>query len=271
MIPRMNKKAAHTGRWILITGASSGIGEVFVRRFAREGSHMVLIARSADKLNTLARELETEFGVQTLVVAIDLSLKEAAATIFSRVKENRIQLYGIINNAGFGAGRAFHKSLLEPYLKMIDVNIRALVELTHLFLPGLISQNEGLILNVSSTASYQPIPLTSVYAASKSFVTSFTEALWLELKETKIRVMNLCPGLTKTPFGVSAGLRDFRNDPFAETPEQVVTHAFDAFSKDNPTVISGFHNYLIIWLERFIPHRILLFLVLAFQKSRRSV
>ena len=266
VLPLSNSKP-----WVLITGASSGIGESFARRFAREGWNTVLVARSLDKLEALAKALENENGSRTLIIPADLTQREAPRDVYEKVGQEGIEIDGLVNNAGFGFGGKFVEVPLEQYLGMIDLNVRALVELTHLFLPQMIRRRCGLILNVSSTACFQPLPYSSVYAASKSFVSSFTEALWLETKGTGVRVLNLCPGVTKTEFGFRAGLRDFQADPIAETPEQVVETAFRALKGDAPTVISGWSNKILIFLERLIPKRILLELVLVVQKSRGHV
>ena len=263
VFPRSDSK-----RWTLITGASSGIGEAFAKRFAREGWNVVLVARSGGRLENLARALEVENQVSSVSIQADLTERTAPRNIYDELKKRRIELDGLVNNAGFGFGGKFVEVPLEQYLGMIDLNIRCLVELTHLFLPEMIRRKQGLILNVSSTASHQPLPFSSVYAASKAFVSSFTEALWLETRGTGIRVLNLCPGVTKTEFGIRAGLRDFRTDPIAEAPEQVVETAFRALGRKGPTVISGWSNRFLVCLERFVPRRLLLELVLIFQKSR---
>lgn len=255
--------------WILITGASSGIGECFAKYFAKDGYHLVLVARSQDKLKNLAQQLEAKHGIRTLFIPADLTEPSAPKKIYEQIEQHGVRLYGLINNAGCGAGGKFVDVKTEHYLQMIDLNIRSLVELTHLFLPGMVERKKGLILNVSSTASYQPLPYSSVYAASKAFVSSFSEALWLETRNTGVRVLNLCPGLTKTDFGVAAGIRDFRCDPLAEHPERVVETAFRALKKNVPTVISGWHNQLLVFLERLVPHRFVLWASLLVQNSRR--
>ena len=257
--------------WILITGASAGIGEVFAKRFADRGNHLVLVARSIDKLQTLAKHLETSYHIQTLTIEADLAKDDLPKKVFGKVNQQNIELYGLINNAGCGASGKFADVTLDRYLNMIDLNIRSLVELTHLFLPGMIKRKKGFILNVSSMASFQPLPYSSVYSASKAFVTFFSEALWLETKNTGVRILNLCPGLTKTNFGKAAGIRDFHNDPIAESPERVVETALRALNKNMPTVISGWHNKFLVLLERFIPHRILLWASLVVQDNRRII
>lgn len=258
-------------QWVLITGASRGIGEVFARRFAQEGRCLVLVARSEERLKNLARILELQYKTKTEIIISDLREPSAPKKVYDEVKRKEIEIDGLINNAGFGFGGKFWEVPRTECLGMIDVNVRALVELTHSFLPEMVKRNSGFIINVSSTASYQPLPYSSVYAASKSFVTSFTEALWLETKGTRVRILNLCPGLTKTDFGILAGLRDFHKDPFAQTPEAVVECAMKALAKDKPTVISGLRNRLLIFLERLVPHRFLLWAVLLFQNTRRGV
>ncbi len=257
--------------WVLITGASSGIGEVFAKRFAREGWNLILVARSADKLQKLGQILERENSIKTFVIPVDLTNHTAPRKVYEEVKQKGISLDGLVNNAGFGVGGRFSEVTLSDYLGMIDLNVRALIELTHLFLSEMIERKQGFILNVSSTACFQPLPFSSVYAATKSFVTSFSEALWLETQGTGVRVLNLCPGVTKTDFGVRAGLRDFHLDSQAEEPEQVVETAFHALRKNKPTVISGWRNKVLVFLERLVPKRFLLWAIMLIQKSRGHV
>lgn len=257
--------------WVLITGASSGIGEVFARRFAREGWNAVLVARSLDKLNTLARFLESESKVSTLVIGADLAGHKVPRYIYDQTKRAGIEIEGLVNNAGFGAAGKFQDVALERYLGMIDLNVRALVELTHLFLKDMLSRKKGFILNVSSTACFQPMDYSSVYAATKAFVTSFSEALWMEIKGSGVRVLNLCPGLTKTNFGNAAGGRDYRKEAIAEPPEAVVETAFRALKGNGPTVISGWGNRLLVLLERLVPHRVLLWAIPHIQSARKDI
>lgn len=255
--------------WILITGASAGIGEVFAKRFAALAHPLVLVARSAEKLKTLAQHLESTYQIKTVIIQANLTERTAPKRIFEELNRQGIQLHGLINNAGCGAGGRFVDVPTELYLNMIDLNIRSLVELTHLFLPGMVHRKKGFVINVSSTASFQPIPYSSVYAASKVFVTFFSEALWLETKNTGVRILNLCPGLTKTDFGKTAKMGDFHSDRMAEQPGQVVETALNALKKDVPTVISGWHNRLLATLERLVPHSVLLWGSLLFQNSRK--
>jgi uncharacterized protein len=267
----MNEIKKQFVKWVLITGASSGIGEVFAKRFARNGWNVVLVARSENKLQELGGLLKSQYGVETLVIASDLTQPESPTSIYETIKGRKIELEGLVNNAGSGAAGRFVNVPKERYLSMIDLNVKALVALTHLFLSDMMKRRTGFILNVSSTACNQPIPFLAIYAASKAFVTSFTEALWLEAKGTGVRILNFCPGPTKTPFGVTAGLKDLREMASAETSEQVVDNAMRAIQGNEPTVISGWRNQLLVLLERFFPHRLLLFLVLQFQKTKGYV
>ena len=265
----MNSSHSSTRPWVLITGASRGIGEAFTRRFAHEGWNIVLVARLIEPLRTLARHLETEEGVKTIVMAADLTEHGASEQVYQEVKRREITLRGLVNNAGCGVDGLFAQAPLPRSLEIIDLNVRALVELTRLFLGDMLSEKQGLIINISSSACFQPLPFNAVYAATKAFVTSFTEALWLETKGTGVRVLNVCPGLTKTDFGIRAGMGDFKSVPFAETPEQVVESTFRALKKTQPTVISGWNNRWRVRIQCRLPHRWLLFLVDLYQRFRK--
>src|SRR5216684_3698261 len=184
----------------LITGASSGIGEAFARKLAARGHNLLLVARSEDKLITLCNELGRARSIRAQYVAIDLSEKDAPARLFEETKSRDLQIDFLINNAGFGSMGDFAKLPLDRELNMIDLNVRALVELTHRFLQPMRERKGGTIINVASTAGFQPVPFMAVYAATKAFVLSFTEALWEENRPLGIKVMALCPGVTETGF-----------------------------------------------------------------------
>ncbi|MBI4395353.1 MAG: SDR family oxidoreductase [Candidatus Omnitrophica bacterium] len=254
--------------WVLITGASSGIGEAFAKRFAREEWNTVLVARSLDKLETLAEILRKENNSETVVLREDLSDSKAPRRIYEEIRRRKILLEGLINNAGIGVRGKFAEAPLDQFLKMIDINARALVELTGLFLPEMISRKHGFIINVSSTSSFLPLPYQALYAATKALVSSFSESLWSETRGTGVRILNLCPGLTKTNFGTAAGMRDFREDPIAEQPVAVVDTAFKALRRNQPSVISGWYNRLIPFFTKLIPHRLMLIAIPWIQKMR---
>jgi short-subunit dehydrogenase len=186
----------------LITGASGGIGLELARVFAREGYGLVLVARNEKLLRDLAGELKTE----TLVIAKDLTKAGAAQEVFDQVRQVDV----LVNNAGFGSSGKFVEEPLDEQLGMMQLNMTALVALTGLFLPGMLKAKSGRILNVASTAAFQPGPLMAVYYATKAFVLSFSEAIHEELSGSGVTVTALCPGATETGFGDRANMHDAR-------------------------------------------------------------
>lgn len=190
----------------LITGASSGIGREFAHIHAEKGGDLIIVARSEGKLKELKEVLETKHGSTVHVISKDLAQVNAPREIYDDIKSQGIDVDYLINNAGFGGVGKFHERNIEDDLNMINLNVSALVALTHHFLQDFIAKNDGRILNVSSTASLMPGPLQTVYFATKAFVSSFSNALTEELKETNITVTNLMPGATDTDFGKVSGM-----------------------------------------------------------------
>src|SRR4029077_14644021 len=188
----------HSTDWALITGASAGIGCELARLFAAGHFNLVLLARNEARLRELAAALEKEFKIEALVVAKDLAQPNAAAQVFDAVRATPISV--LVNNAGFGSHGPFHQTDLALQTDMLQVNITALVQLAHLFLAPMLARGQGRILNVASTAAFQPGPMMAVHYASKAFVHSFSYALADELAGTSITVTALCPGLTRTEF-----------------------------------------------------------------------
>jgi short-subunit dehydrogenase len=240
----------------LITGASSGIGEVFARRLAGRGENVVLVARSEEKLNALCNELgRAAAGVNCQTVALDLSAAGAAQQLFEETERRGLEVDTLINNAGFGSMGDFLSLDLERELNMIDLNVKSLVELTYLYLAPMRKRRHGAIINVASTAAFQPVPYMATYAATKAFVLSFTEALWDENREYNIRVMALCPGATETNFFEAAGVK---KPPFrvAETAEDVVGTALRGLDGGKGHIISGWINYVQTQAERLVPRSV---------------
>jgi len=240
----------------LITGASSGIGEVFARRLAGRGENVVLVARSEEKLNALCNELgRAAAGVNCQTIALDLSAAGAARQLFEETERRGLELDTLVNNAGFGSMGDFLSLDLERELNMIDLNVKSLVELTYLYLAPMRKRRQGNIVNVASTAAFQPVPYMATYAATKAFVLSFTEALWDENREYNIRVMALCPGATETNFFAAAGVK---KPPFrvAETAEDVVGTALRGLDGGKGHIISGWINYVQTQAERLVPRSI---------------
>ncbi len=211
----------------LITGASSGIGEVFARKLAARGNNLLLVARSEDKLINLCNELGRSKSIRAQYVALDLSERDAPARLFAEAQNRGLEIDFLINNAGFGSMGEFTKLDLDHELNMIDLNVRSLVELTHRFLVPMRERKSGSIINVASTAGFQPVPFMAAYAATKAFVLSFSEALAEENRPFGIKVMALCPGVTETNFFEAAKIQ---RPParIAQTPEAVVDTALRA-------------------------------------------
>lgn len=239
----------------LITGASSGIGEAFARKLAARGRNVLLVARSEDKLITLCSELGRSSSIRAQYVALDLSLPESPAQLFEEVEKRGLVIQMLINNAGFGSFGEFTKQDLARELNMIDLNIKALVELTYRFLIPMRKRGQGTIINVASTAAFQPVPFMTTYAATKAFVLSFSEALWDENRQHGIHVMALCPGVTETNFFEAAhGAKPPAR--VAQTPEDVVDTALRGLNRRRSHIVSGWSNFLLTEAERFLPRSI---------------
>lgn len=236
----------------LITGASSGIGEVFARKLAARGDNVLLVARSEDKLMTLCNELGRINSIRAQYVAMDMSHPDSPARLFDEAQKRGLEIDFLINNAGFGSMGDFTKLDLERELNMIDLNVRALVELTHRFLVPMRERKSGAIINVASTASFQAVPFMATYAATKAFVLSFSEALWDENRPYGIKVMALCPGVTETGFFEAASI-DVPPGRVIQTADDVVDTALRGLKRGKSHIISGWANFMMIESERLVP------------------
>ena len=245
----------------LITGASVGIGETFARELAARNTDLVLVARSQDKLDKLATQLSSKHQVKTLVIVQDLTEPNAGKIVFDRVQAEGLTIDLLINNAGFGDYGAFSDRPLDKMLAMVQLNIKAVVELTGLFLPLMQARRDGAIVNLSSIAGFQPIPYMSVYAASKAFILSFSEALWAENKDLGVKVIAVCPGPTKSEFYDRAEFPESAsalNGMTMASSEKVVRDSLKALDKhQSNAVVGGFPNQIIVNLPRFIPRDLL--------------
>ena len=236
----------------LITGASSGIGAAFARKVAARGRNVFLVARSEDKLIALCNELGRLTSIRAQYLALDLRNPDAGAQLFEETQKRELEIEMLINNAGFGSMGDFVKLDPNHELEMLQLNIRALVDLTHRFLGPMRERKRGTIINVASTAAFQAVPYMATYAATKAFVLSFSEALWEENRSHGVHVMALCPGVTETNFFEAAGI-DRPPMRTIQTPEEVVETALRALPREKPTVISGWTNFLTVEAERFFP------------------
>ena len=250
----------------LITGSSGGIGEDFAVEFAKRKVNMVLVARREDKLAQLrTRLLELSPGLTIDVIAADLSVPGSAAELAFKVKELGRSIDILINNAGVGLHGDFVKQDVAANSAQIQLNCVTLVELTGLFMPAMTAAGSGLVINVASTAAFQPTPGMAVYGATKAFVLSFTEALWQETKSTGVRVFALCPGATETEFFARTGEEVLTSG--RQTSQQVVDTAMAAIGKSTPTVISGLKNALLASGYRFAPRKMMLQVSQAMMKA----
>jgi len=227
----------------LITGASGGIGEAFARRLAEEKHNLVLVARSEKKLHQICDELMLKHGIIAHYIALDLTEFEADKKLFAETEKHGFEIEWLINNAGFGSMGEFAELDLERELQMIDLNISALVALTHRYLPKMRERKSGVIINVSSTASFQAIPFMATYAATKAFVTSFSEAVAEENRPFNITVTALCPGPTDTNFFAEANAIPFSAKGM-QTSEAVVETGLKAVRAKRSLVVSGISNYI---------------------------
>jgi short-subunit dehydrogenase len=239
----------------LITGASSGLGALFARRFAADGKSVVLVARRKDRLEELAAELRQRHSIRAEVIAADLEDPEAPALIFEEIRKRGLEIEFLVNNAGFGTSGPFVSNDPAKESAQLAVNMRALTMLTRLFLPSLIARKRGRILNVGSTAGFQPGPFMAVYYATKAYVNSFSEALAWELRGTGVTVTLSCPGATNTEFSQVAEVEKsplFRLSKPASA-ERVVDQAYRAMLQGRRRIVHGINNKLTLLMSYLSP------------------
>lgn len=236
----------------LITGASAGIGEEFARQLARRGDNLVLVARSADRLTAIADELSRAHNIHAHSIPMDLTQADAPQQLFEETTRRNLDITLLVNNAGFGSLGEFTSFPPERDREMIELNVAALVALTHLYIRPMQARGAGAIINVASTAAFQAVPYMATYAATKAFVLSFSEALAEENRARGVRVMALCPGATETNFFKAA---EGERPPMrlVESPAAVVRTAMRALERNQSSVISGWTNFLVAQSTRFVP------------------
>lgn len=255
--------------YLLVTGASSGIGLELALIAARENYNLVLVARNKTNLVKAKQKILTLLGAESVdiqLLAVNLSDPTGPKKVYAFCKKNSIQVTCLINNAGFGDYGDFTRSNLAKQLSMIDLNIRALTELTHLFLPAMIDRREGKIMNLGSVASFLPGPLMSVYFASKNYVLRFSEALSEELRGTGVTVTCLCPGSTKTNFANSAEVTKTHSTATTKvSAKNVAEFGWKHLHEGTLVAIYGFGNKSLLLLAKLLPRRYLLKLVKKIQ------
>jgi short-subunit dehydrogenase len=236
----------------LVTGASNGIGERFALRLADAGTDLVLVARNGDKLDALASAIRAAHPARRVeVIPMDLAQPGSGHQVALAVAELGVRVDMLVNNAGVGSHDRFVDEDPGQLAGQIQLNVTSLVDLTARFLPGMLEAGSGAVVNVASTAAFQPVPTMAVYAATKAFVLSFTEALWGETRGSGVRVLTLCPGATETAFFASTG-KEFLTSG-RQSPDQVVTTALRGLDGRAPTVVSGLTNRIATLGARFLP------------------
>ncbi len=247
------------GNTALVTGASSGIGAEFARLHAAKGGDLVLVARREDALNQLKSELEKAYGIKATVIVADLAQPDAAEKIFAATEAAKIQVDILINNAGFGGHGKFHERDLTQDQAMMQVNMVSLVNLTHIYLQGMVSRNSGKILHVASTAAFLPGPLQAVYYATKAFVVSFSQAIAQEISDTNVTSTVLCPGAVDTGFVAAGNLDGVGIWDNAASAQSVAQCGYDAMIKGDLVKINEPSlNFMLNWVVPFLPRKTVL-------------
>jgi uncharacterized protein len=255
------------GKTALVTGASLGIGRDLAELFARDGHHLILVARNEEKLQELAAKLRGQYGVNVEIIAQDLSVPDASLRVFEQLQSRTIEY--LVNNAGFGTHGPFVESDIPGQLGMLQVNIVALTHLTRLFLPDMLKRRSGRIMNLASVTAFLPGPLMAVYYATKAYVLSFSEALASELAGSGVTVTAVCPGPTKTGFQDRAGISSSplfqKNVMDSMTASRI---GYDAMMRGKRTVVTGFSNKLSAFGTRFLPLRVTAAIAKKLNESR---
>lgn len=248
------------GKTALITGASSGIGEEFAAQLAKRGVNLILVARSQDTLKNIANGLSKTYGITTKVLAADLSDPDAARGLADRVKTAGLQVDILINNAGFGTHGPFAKQSPDQERSEVLLNALAPLETIHAFLPGMRERGHGAVINVASSAGFQPTPFMSVYGATKAFLLHLTEGLWAEYRDQGILFTALCPGPVETNFFDASGSptlkKAMKNTPMMSA-QRCVREALKGFEAGKPVVVPGVSVKLMAQSSRFMPRALL--------------
>jgi short-subunit dehydrogenase len=252
---------SYASKTALVTGASTGIGKAIAVDLAQRGARLVLVARSGDLLEALATELRAAHGNDVTVIAMDLARPGAAAELYAAVTARGLTVDLLVNNAGFGKWGHFGDVDAKTYAEMIDLNIQTLVALCHAFLPEMTARGDCGILNIASVAAFIPIPWSTVYAATKAFVLSFSEALYYEYRDKDVMISALCPGATNSQFARVAHAADGNRAPFGDSAESVAKVGLDALLAGKASVIPGATNQFAAILPRLLPRRLSLIVI----------
>jgi short-subunit dehydrogenase len=259
----MHNKNPGAGQTALVTGASMGIGVDLAECFAKDGYDLILVARSSAALQEVAARLSGTYAVKASVFSIDLAERGGGSRLAAAIKTAGLEVDVLVNNAGYGKAGPFAGSDIESQLGMIDLNDRALVELTHIYWGQMLARKRGGVLNVASMAAFVPGPLMAIYYASKAFVLSFSEALWEEARDTGVHVSCLCPGATKSQFRERAGTGVTRFGQTAAIMESmpVAEAGYKGFRANQRVVITGKGNRRTAGMVPFLPRSMVLKMV----------
>ena len=251
----MARRKRGTGQTALVTGASMGIGVDLAECLAKDGYDLVVTARSLPALQEVASRLSGRFGVKVTAIPGDLGAIGGGARLAADIAAQGISIDVLVNNAGFGHAEPFDTTPIDPQLGMIDLNIRALVELTHIYWKGMLAKKRGGVINVASTGAFQPGPFMAVYYASKAFVLSFSEALWEEASGTGVHVSCLCPGPTASKFRERAGTGKTKLGKTARVMPSmpVAKMGIDAFHRNQRVKVTGASNAFTAGLVKYLP------------------
>lgn len=252
----------------VITGASSGIGEALAHLFAPEQQTLVLVARRKERLDELAKALNAKYGIKVHVISQDLQAVNAAATLMNTIAELNLSVDTLVNNAGFGESTPFAKADAAKTSGMMQLNMVTLTELTHQALPTMLARGHGRIMNIASVVAFQPCPYFAVYAATKAYVLSFTEALAAEVADRGILVTAVCPGSTNTGFHEVANTKGSLIDKIAESPEMVADEAYKALNNGKRVIVTGLMNKPMPIINRLIPRQTMTWAVGKMMKTR---
>ncbi|MBS1972158.1 MAG: SDR family oxidoreductase [Bdellovibrionales bacterium] len=258
-----------TDSFTLLTGASSGIGFELAKIFAAKNHNLILTARSKETLEKLAEDLRNTHKVKVEVVALDLGLDSSPETLFNYCQEHGLNVDILVNNAGFGDNVVFARSEWRKQAQMMDLNMKSLTHLCHLFIPEMIANREGAILNVASTAAFQPGPFMAVYYATKSYVLSFSEALNEELRGTGVHVTTLCPGPTISGFQEAAGMDTTLLFKMPIPNSRIVAeYGYQSLMAKKSVAVQGWANKLMAFSVRLSPRGLLVRVVRLLQEKR---
>ena len=258
-------------RGVLITGATGGLGKEFAHYYGRQKKNLILVARNEKALEALAEEMKNIYHIEVLGIIQDLTEAEAVSHISVKLKEANWQVEGLVNNAGFGDFGRFHELAIARQTELVQVNVMAMMQLTHLVLDDMIKENKGFIINVASLAAFVPGPLMAPYYASKAFVLSLTEGIARELKGSKVKILALCPGPTETGFEKNARLENSKlfSSLKVVPAKYVVEQGCKALEKGKVIHVIGSFNRMLVFISRFAPRRVIRNFIYHVQEEKK--